>query len=299
MEGLPDRLTLSAFAVLATIGGANSVGIRFSNRELAPFWGAGLRFALAGLFFFVIVWARRLPLPRGRALVGALIFGALGFGLSYALVYWGLLEVPAGFTQIILASVPLLTFFFAVLHGQEAFGWRPLAGALIALAGIGVMFRAPVTAVPFLPFLAILGTAACVAESTVVARQFPKIHLATMNAVAMTTGAVLLLAASVVAGETRALPTSAVTWAAVGYLVLVGSVAIFALFLFILKRWTASATSYLFVLFPISAVALSAWLEGEPLSTTLLLGGALVVLGVYVGALATRPREPKAVTADR
>jgi drug/metabolite transporter (DMT)-like permease len=79
----------------------------------------------------------------------------------------------------------------------------------------------------------------------------------------------------------------------------VGSVAIFALFLFILKRWTASATSYLFVLFPISAVALSAWLEGEPLSTTLLLGGALVVLGVYVGALATRPREPTAVTADR
>jgi drug/metabolite transporter (DMT)-like permease len=161
------------------------------------------------------------------------------------------------------------------------------------------MFRAPVTAVPFLPFLAILGTAACVAESTVVARQFPKIHLATMNAVAMTTGAVLLLATSVVAGETRALPTSAVTWAAFGYLVLVGSVAIFALFLFILKRWTASATSYLFVLFPISAVALSAWLEGEPLSTTLLLGGALVVLGVYVGALATRPREPTAVTADR
>jgi drug/metabolite transporter (DMT)-like permease len=300
MEGRPDRLTLSAFAVLAAIGGANSVGIRFSNRELAPFWGAGLRFALAGLVFFGIVWARRIPLPRGRALLGTLIFGALGFGLSYALVYWGLLEVPAGFTQIILASVPLLTFFFAVLHGQEAFGWRPLAGALVALAGIGVMFRAPVTPVPFLPFLAIVGTAASIAESTVVARQFPKVHLAAMNAVAMIAGAALLLVTSGIVGEPRALPTFAVTWIAFGYLVLVGSVAIFALFLFILKRWTASATSFLFVLFPISAVALSAWLEGEPLTPALLLGGVLVLLGVYVGALATTaPRNKASVAADR
>ena len=40
-----DRITLLAFLVATLILGANWVGVRFSNRELPPFWGAGLRFA--------------------------------------------------------------------------------------------------------------------------------------------------------------------------------------------------------------------------------------------------------------
>lgn len=34
------------FATVVLVGGGNFVAVRFSNRELAPFWGAGLRFAL-------------------------------------------------------------------------------------------------------------------------------------------------------------------------------------------------------------------------------------------------------------
>lgn len=87
---LPDRVTLAAFFLSALVGGANAVAVRFSNLGLPPFWGAGTRFALAALIFWAFILARRTPLPKGRALAGALLYGAPSFGASYAFLYWAL-----------------------------------------------------------------------------------------------------------------------------------------------------------------------------------------------------------------
>jgi len=106
-EKRPERLTIIAFIISTILGGNNAIAVRFSNVELPPFFGAGLRFAAAALILFLIVLVMRLPLPNGRSLIGALIFGALQFGFSYALIYWSLLDVPAGLFQVILALVPL------------------------------------------------------------------------------------------------------------------------------------------------------------------------------------------------
>jgi drug/metabolite transporter (DMT)-like permease len=111
-----------------------------------------------------------------------------------------------------------------------------------------------------------------------------------MNAVGMATGAALLLAGSMVAGEPHVLPQRAATWAAVAYLVVVGSVVVFVLYLVVLRYWAASRAAYGFVLIPFVTVMLSAWLDNEPLGAGLLLGGLLVLAGVYVGAL--RPARP-------
>jgi drug/metabolite transporter (DMT)-like permease len=106
-----------------------------------------------------------------------------------------------------------------------------------------------------------------------------------MNAVAMGTGAVLLLAGSLLARETFELPQQAETWLALAYLVPVGSVLVFVLYLVVLRYWEASRAAYEFVLIPVVTVVLSAWLDNEPLGLGLLIGGPLVLLGVYVGAL--------------
>ena len=284
----PDRLTLLAFSTTILLGGANFVAVRFSNRELPPFWGASLRFAVASLLFFALVAALRLALPRRRALLGAVLYGTLTFGGTYALLYWGLVQVPAGLASLIMASGPLLTLLFAVAHRLEPFRLRGLLGALLALAGIGLMFAGPAqTNIPLLSLLAVLAGAACAAEASVLVKMLPGAHPITTNALGMASGALVLLAFSLLAGEARALPTEPDTWMALAYLVLLGSVGLFALFLFVIRRWTASATAYAFVLFPLVAVVLSALLEGEPVTLGLLAGGALVPAGVYLGALKT------------
>jgi len=285
----PERLTLIAFIISTILGGNNAIAVRFSNVELPPFFGAGVRFTAAALILFLVVLALRLPLPKGRSLIGALIFGALQFGISYALIYWSLLEVPAGLFQVILALVPLLTFFFAILHRQETFQWRVLAGGLLAVGGIAIIFSGRlVDDVPLLSLLSAILAAACIAESIVLFKTFPKTHPITTNAFAMGTGAVILFVVSGLAQESFGWPSLSATWTAVGYLVIFGSVGTFVLALYVLERWTASATSYSLVLMPIVTVFFASWIADEPITFALLVGGLFVLSGVYVGALAPR-----------
>jgi drug/metabolite transporter (DMT)-like permease len=118
MDAGGERVALAAFIVGSLLAGGNAVGVRFSNRELDPLWGAGLRFALAAGILLAVMAALRLALPRGRALTGALLYGALNFGAAFALAYYGLVRVHAGLGQTLLALVPLVTLLLAVLQGQ-------------------------------------------------------------------------------------------------------------------------------------------------------------------------------------
>ena len=133
-----DRTTLIAFLALVVIGGSNAVAVRFSNGELPPFWGAGARFLLSAAIFWAILLVRRVAVPKGRALVGAVLYGTLAVGASYALLYWGILKIPATLFMVILSLGPLMTMFFAVAHRLEPFRWRGLVGGLVALVGIAV-----------------------------------------------------------------------------------------------------------------------------------------------------------------
>jgi drug/metabolite transporter (DMT)-like permease len=284
---IPARSVLMAFALLILIAGNNAIAVRFSNVELPPFFGAAVRFSAAALILFLIVILFRLPLPRGRGLLGAVIFGVLGAGLNVALLYWALENVQPGIAMVVLALVPLLTFLFACAHRQEVFNWKALFGALLAVFGIGIVFREQLNAnVPILPLLAVVGAAICFAESTVLVKSFPQIHPITTNAIALATGSVLLFGLSVLWQETPTMPTLPTTWLALFYLILFGSVATFVLMLYVVKHWTASASSYQFVLIPFVTIPVSAILVKESISITFLIGGIFVLAGAYIGGIA-------------
>lgn len=282
----PDRLTLFAFVVMVLFAGLNPIGIRYLVAELPPFWGATIRFAPASLLLFLFVLILRLPIPKGRALLGAVVYGALNIGIAFALAFWSLQTISAGLGAVLLALTPLLTLLFAILHRQEKFRWKALFGALLAVVGIAVIYADQLSSqLIILPLIAILLAAAAFAEAGVIIKAFPKSHPVTTNAIGMAAGTILLFVFSLISGEPRFLPSQLETWIALIYLILIGSCVVFILALYILKRWTASAASYNFVLMPFVTIFVSAWLGQETLTLTYLAGGVLVLLGVYVGAL--------------
>jgi drug/metabolite transporter (DMT)-like permease len=290
VNGSDERTALAAFFAMSILAGGNAVAIRFSNRELDPLWGACLRFELAALLLAALMAILHVRLPQGRALAGAMLYGTFGIGGAFALAYYGLVDIHAGLGQTVLALVPLATLFLVVLQRQERLRFSGVIGGLLALAGIAVMSGATVRDdVPALSLLALVGSALCFAQAAILVRGFPPVHPVAMNAVAMGTGAVLLLAGSLLARETFELPQQAETWFALAYLVPVGSVLVFVLYLVVLRYWEASRAAYEFVLIPVVTVVLSAWLDNEPLGLGLLIGGPLVLLGVYVGALRRSP----------
>jgi drug/metabolite transporter (DMT)-like permease len=238
------------------------------------------------LVFWIITLIRRIPLPAGRSLIGAVLLGIFSVGLSYAFLYWGLLQVQANLSMVVLALVPLFTFIFAIVHKLERFRWQGLIGAVIALIGILIGIGGGVGyTIPIPSLLALVAGAMCIAEGSVIYKQFVKSHPVSTNTVSVTTGTLLLFIFSLVAGEVWVFPVTIVTWSAFSYLVLPGTVLLFYLYLLVLTRWTASATTYSFLLFPVATVFIAAWLADEVITLPFVFGSIIVLTGVYLGAV--------------
>ena len=135
------------------------------------------------------------------------------------------------------------------------------------------------------------------AEATVIMKQFPQLDPIAVSAIATTIGTIMIAGVSLIAGENWALPSTAGMWWILAYLAIGTSVLGFLLYLYVLKRWTASATSYMHVLIPLITVALATSLAGERITWLFVLGGSLVLVGVWFGAL--MPRRNLADEKDR
>jgi len=292
-SSIPDRVTLAAFSAAVLIGGVNFVAVRYSNRELEPLFGAGVRFAAAAGLFLGFMAIRKIPFPRGRELVGTVVYGVLAFTVSYALAYWALQELSAGVAAVVFGATPLVTILLAAAHRLEHLTRRGLVGAAIVVTGIVVLANPSSGAdIPVLRLLAVLGAAVAAAESSVIIKIVRPTHQMATNGTAMAIGAVLLLAISGFTGETWVIPSAAETWVAWAYLAGIGSVGLFALILFTLGRWTASGVAYMTPLFPVVAMIAGAVLADERITMNGVIGGLVVIAGVYVGVL-WKPRQQR------
>jgi len=286
----PDRATLLAFLGVALFGGLNTVAVHEIVIEVAPLWGASSRFLAAGAILALIVAARRRPVPRGRSLWGAVAYGLVGFAAFYALAYTALHDIPAATAGVLLALAPLATFVLAIAQRQERYRIEGLAGSVIAIGGVAVVFVDQLgAAIPLVPLLLFVAAVACLAEANVIAKWLPESDPFSTNAVAMLVSGAVLLGLAVVFGEPLTLPARAATWIAIAYVVALGSVALFVLYLFALKRWTASALSYATLLMPLVAITAAALLTGARVSASFLVGGLVILAGVYVGAFLRKP----------
>lgn len=291
MDATSDRRALVTFIAYSVLAGGNAVGVRFSNLELDPFWGATLRFALAALLMLLVMVATGHRLPSGRALLGAALYGLLAFGGAFAFAFYALVELEAGFGQILLSIVPLVTLLLGVLQRLERLRGSAVFGALLALTGVVVMSGLTLEGpIPVVSLLAALGAAVCFGQASLTVKRFPSVHPIVENAVGMTTGAVFLAFVTIVSGNEVVLPQQTATWWAVVYMVVIGSGVVFTLYVIVLRHWDASRANYGFVIVPIITVLVSAWLLDEQLTVGLIGGGVLVLAGVYLGAL--RQRQP-------
>jgi drug/metabolite transporter (DMT)-like permease len=277
---------LAAFLFLVLISGGASVAIRFSYAELPTFWSAGLRFGSATVIFWVLVAIRSAGIPRGKALLASILYGALGIGGAFPLMYWGLERTPASLHQIIIALVPLLTLFFAFFHRLEALRLRNLIGAILAFSGIVIAFGGAVSGdISIVRLLGLVVAAGFMAEAGVIIKKFSYLDPIAVSAIASTVGTAIIVVVSIIARETWTFPTTPGMWWLLAYLSIGTSVITFILYLYVLKRWTATATSYSMVLIPLVTVVLATWLAGERITWLFVIGGGLVLAGVWFGAL--------------
>jgi drug/metabolite transporter (DMT)-like permease len=282
-----DRRVLAAFLALVVLVATNLVAIRYTDRELPPFWNAGSRFVLAALGFLAIALVRRSSLPNRRELTGGLGYGLLSFAAFFGFIYLGLVRAPATLGQTMLAVNPLVTMVLGAAVGMERLRARSVVGAAISVVGIGLSLgAASQLAVPLESMFALLAAPTSFAAGSLVARRLRGSDPVVLNLLATATGGLVLLVISALLGESWQLPRTGGTWLAFAYLVGPGTIVVFLLLLYVLREWSATASSYQFVLAPIVSIALAGLLLGEPIGPQVLVGAGLVLLGVYIGAIA-------------
>jgi drug/metabolite transporter (DMT)-like permease len=285
-EHRSEGTTVAAFAGLVVLIGTNLVAIRIGNRELPPLWNAGFRFVVAAVLFWAIALVGRAPRPSAPAATGAAAYGLLSIAAFFGLVYAGLVEASVGIATTTLALGPLITLGMAVAIGLERLHARSAVGAAIAFAGIAVMYASALSgSVPVVSLILIIAAAAAFAAGGIVVKRTAPIDPVVQNSIATTVGAVVLVGLSMLAGERLEIPERPETWLAFAYIVVPGTLLTFALLLYLLHRWPASRVAYQFVLAPIVAIAVAALLLHEPIEPAVVAGTALVIAGVWLGAL--------------
>ena len=110
----------------------------------------------------------------------------------------------------------------------------------------------------------------------------------------MTIGGSLMLLAGVARGELDGFAigdVEGVAWAWLAYLVGFGSLAAFTAYVWLLHNAPISLTATYAYVNPVVAVILGALILSEPITTAIVLGGAVVVIGVGLVVTTERPRR--------
>jgi drug/metabolite transporter (DMT)-like permease len=273
-----------AFGACSAIWGSTFLVIRIGDDVLAPVWAATLRLALAAALLAGFMRLSGRPLPRGPALRAALGYGAAQFGLNLPLLYWGERLVPSGLAAVIFATIPLTSALIARAFGLERLTPAKVIGAVVALAGVAVLFSTQLRAhVPPLGPAAIFVAATAASLGTVFLKRGPRQDPFGANAVGCAVGAAMCGAFSAALGERHVLPS---TWAQawpVVYLTLGGSVIAFVLMAWLVNHWAVSRTAYATVIVPVIALALGALVRHESLPPAAYTGAALVLGGLVIG----------------
>jgi drug/metabolite transporter (DMT)-like permease len=280
-----------AFAGCSLVWGSTFLIISIGNDTVPPLWAATLRLGMAAIVLVALTRLTGHALPRGPALSAAAGLGFLNFGLSFCLLYWGEKTVPSGLAAVLYGTVPLSTALFARAAGLERLNALKIAGAIVALLGIGVIFSGQLTArVSALPLLAIFAAATLASASGVVLKRGPRQHPLGANAVAAIVGFVVCGIGSFLAREPHAIPTTARAIAPILYLTIAGSVIAFGLYAWLVNHWDLTRISFVAVVVPVVALLLGTAVRHERLTAGHQAGSLLVLGGLLLGILADRRR---------
>lgn len=284
----PQAITL--MLVLCAIWGMQQVVLKATAADIAPVMQIGLRSGVAALLVGLVMLARgeRMRLSDGTLGPGVVV-GVL-FGLEFLLVAEGLRHTSASHMVVFLYTAPI--FAALGLHWRlpaERLGPLQWVGIALAFGGLALAFfgRSQATAtepsnILWGDFLGLLGGMAWGATTVVVRCSALAGAPATQTLLYQLIGAfVLLLAGAFATSQAHFNPTPQV-WASLAFHSLVVSFASFLVWFWLLRHYLASRLGVFSFLTPLFGIAFGAWLLGEPVEASFLLGAVPVLVGIVL-----------------
>jgi drug/metabolite transporter (DMT)-like permease len=294
-----------AFAAIYLIWGSTYLGIRVAVETLPPFLMAGMRFTIAGVLLFTFLMLRGAAWPtaaqwREQSIIGALLL--LG---GNAVVSWAELRTPSGITALILGASPIIVVIFEWLRPG---GSRPhiglVCGVAVGIAGLALLVGPGAIPADSRPPAADLVALFLASISWWIGSFYSK-HLKSStplmmaSSMQMLTGSVCMLLTGLALGEAREFHpglVSAQSWFAFSYLVVMGSIVAFPVYIWLLEHSTPAKVSTYAYVNPVVAIILGWLILGEPMNLRILLAASVIigaVIIITIGKARTAPGTSK------
>ncbi len=287
------------YVVTVLVWGSTWIAIGFQLGTVAPEVSIFYRYLLASALLFSWCRFRGLNLQFGiRAHINFLMLGVLLFSLNYITAYYAQQYISSAMTAIAFSMMVWMNIVNARIFFGTRAGWRVIAGSMLGVVGIAVLFLPQVEHLSLTDLtlygagLAVLGAfLASLGNMVSQASQKDGLPIIQSNAWGMLYGAVLTAAIAVWQGREFAFDTTPEYVASLLYLTVFGSIIAFGSYLTLLGRIGAHKAGYAMVMFPLVALIMSVLFEDLELSKPIVAGMALVLAGnVFI----LRGRKPVA-----
>jgi drug/metabolite transporter (DMT)-like permease len=295
-------------AGICLIWGTTYTMIKVAVSEFSPFLLAAIRQTTAGAILILIAYvmgAFKVPIKTAylakQALAGGfMIAGGNGF------ITWGMQYVSSGLSAVIGSLTPVLVALISIIwQTNEKIHWLMIVGVLVGFGGLSLVFIDGWQdfANPDYRW----GIAGCFAScltwsiGTVMAKRFNDTSLPPMlNAgFQVFSGGIFLFIMSLLLEQNQRLGTSTHTWAALIYLILIGSALAFTLYTYALKHLNATVSSLYTYINPIVAIILGWLFLHENLSLNEVFGMILTIVGVFLVSKGSALSTKNVATIDQ
>jgi len=278
-------VTLVAGLVTVIAWGSAFVGIRAAGEDLSAGSIALGRLIVSVVVLGAIACARRDPLPPRRDLAAIALYGVLWLTIYSVALNAAEQHVDAGTAAMIINTGPILIAILAGVVLHEGFPPGLFAGCAVAFGGCLIIGLASSRSGPdaglgllLLAIAAVAYALAVVVQKSVLARVAA--FQVTWLGCAAATIACLPFAPGLAAEAAQA-GAAAIGWTV--YLGLVPTALGFVTWNFALRRTTAGRMASLTYLIPVVAILLGWAVLGETPPSIAVVGGALCLIGVWIG----------------
>ena len=249
---------------------------------------AGIRQFLAGSIYTIFFLFKKVKWPSGKEWINILILSALNLFLTNGLTTLGVKYISAGLGSIIAAIFPLWLVIIGFFGSRSKVPPRILVGLLLGFGGICVIFYEHLKDFFDIDFrfgiIISLIASLCWSFGTLYTKKQAKEFNPYFSiGLQMVISGILLFALSTAAGwniPMNQIPT--ISWLAIGYLVIFGSVISFMAYLYALQNLPTAQVSIYAYINPVVAVAFGSLLFNEKITIFIGLGGLITLYGVYL-----------------
>lgn len=290
----------ASFVALCLIWSSTWIAIKWGLRDLPPISFAAIRFVIAIAALLAVSIGRVQLLPRSREDWMLLACtGVVMFAINYGLLFWGELHVSSGLAAVLQAIIPVAGMVFAHwLLPSEPMRWQRVAGALLAIVGVALICGRLLDNGGTITFWAglgiVIGGAGAAFSNVLLKRRALELAPAMIAAWQMIFGTVPLLGVGLVHdGNPLRFHWSTLAIVCLLYLAIIGSALAFLLLYWLLPRMPVNNLQTISLITPPGAVAIGWLFGGETFSIWSLVGGALVLSGVWmIFRRLEPPRQP-------